>query len=291
VTITKIPTIMLEVNTDTDALKMPSGTTAQRGTGAAGKFRYNSETEEFEGFTDVWGSLGGAIDDVYFTLTPTLTSPSNNRITVGNYSSFLNPVFVTKVGSTVVEHVNTAGTIFMVSQPSVEGSQTVTVEVRELSKLQNIGNTITVGITSTAARYWRITGMTRGDFSSNFDEGGVSGWQLYPEFGQGGTKLGSASAITSTPHYYTDGKEQNLYAKETTGSLNWYSQTASTMADDWIMYDLGSDMLVFSMRISPYNATLWQSNYTIQSSLDNVTWTTVHTQTPTDGTSQLFDLT
>jgi hypothetical protein len=290
VTTTKVPTIMLEENTDTDSQQMPSGTTAQRPTGSAGDFRYNSETEEFEGFTTEWGSIGGGLDAAYFTPTPTLTSTVNNTITVGNYSSFLNPVFVTKVGSTVLEHIDASGSIIVAAQASVLGSQTVSVDIREIGRLRVPENTITVNI-STAARYWRITGMTRGDFSGSYDSGAVSGWQLYPQTGQGGTKLGSASAITSTPHYYTDGKEQALYAKETTGGLNWYSQTASAMTDDWIMYDLGSDMLVFSMRISPYNATTWQANYTIQSSLDNVTWTTVHTQTPTDGTSQLFDLT
>ena len=37
---------------------MPTGTTAQRPTGTAGKLRYNSTTGEFEGYTDAWGSIG-----------------------------------------------------------------------------------------------------------------------------------------------------------------------------------------------------------------------------------------
>jgi len=45
----------------TGSVKVPSGTTAQRdGSPANGMFRYNSTTEEFEGYSDgEWGSIGG----------------------------------------------------------------------------------------------------------------------------------------------------------------------------------------------------------------------------------------
>ena len=44
----------------TDSIKISSGTTAQRnGTPAAGMFRYNTTTSEFEGYTDEWGAIGG----------------------------------------------------------------------------------------------------------------------------------------------------------------------------------------------------------------------------------------
>jgi len=45
--------------TSTGAIKVPVGTTLERPSGAAGKFRYNSTTGEFEGYTDAWGSIGG----------------------------------------------------------------------------------------------------------------------------------------------------------------------------------------------------------------------------------------
>ena len=41
------------------AIRLPSGTTAQRTTGTAGDFRYNSTTGGFEGYTTTWGSLAG----------------------------------------------------------------------------------------------------------------------------------------------------------------------------------------------------------------------------------------
>ena len=46
--------------TGTGSLEVPTGTTAERpGSAAAGMFRYNSSTGEFEGYTNAWGSIGG----------------------------------------------------------------------------------------------------------------------------------------------------------------------------------------------------------------------------------------
>lgn len=44
----------------TGAVKLPSGTTAQRPTGTAGQIRYNSTIPRYEGYVnDAWGALGG----------------------------------------------------------------------------------------------------------------------------------------------------------------------------------------------------------------------------------------
>lgn len=44
----------------TGAVKLPSGTTAQRPEGTAGQIRYNSTIARYEGYVnDAWGSLGG----------------------------------------------------------------------------------------------------------------------------------------------------------------------------------------------------------------------------------------
>ena len=46
--------------TGTGSIELPTGSTAQRpGSPAAGMFRYNSTTAEFEGYTTTWGSIGG----------------------------------------------------------------------------------------------------------------------------------------------------------------------------------------------------------------------------------------
>jgi hypothetical protein len=53
------PDVTLDVGSATDAIHVPVGTTAQRPTGAAGYFRYNSTTGGFEGYTDSWGAIAG----------------------------------------------------------------------------------------------------------------------------------------------------------------------------------------------------------------------------------------
>ena len=54
------PDVSLDIGSATDAVHVPVGTTAQRpGSPAAGYFRYNSTTGEFEGYTTAWGSIGG----------------------------------------------------------------------------------------------------------------------------------------------------------------------------------------------------------------------------------------
>ena len=43
----------------TGAVRLPSGTTAQRGTSAAGDVRYNSDTGQIEGYTNAWFAMTG----------------------------------------------------------------------------------------------------------------------------------------------------------------------------------------------------------------------------------------
>jgi hypothetical protein len=48
----------------TNALKLPTGNTSQQPTGVAGMFRFNSETNQFEGYNGTsWGAIGGGGDD------------------------------------------------------------------------------------------------------------------------------------------------------------------------------------------------------------------------------------
>ena len=54
------PDVSFDAGANTDAVHLPTGTTAQRpGSPAAGYFRYNSELSQFEGYTDEWGQIGG----------------------------------------------------------------------------------------------------------------------------------------------------------------------------------------------------------------------------------------
>lgn len=62
----------------TGAASLPSGTTAQRGTGAAGKFRFNTEDGSFEGYNGIeWGEIGGG--GLQWLLTTTSITAEFNR--------------------------------------------------------------------------------------------------------------------------------------------------------------------------------------------------------------------
>ena len=73
----------------TDSVTVPKGTTAQRGTGVAGKFRYNTDDNKFEGYdgsnwADVGGGATGASGNPVFfeneqTVTGDYTITSNRN--------------------------------------------------------------------------------------------------------------------------------------------------------------------------------------------------------------------
>lgn len=76
------PEVSLDINA-TDAVQMPSGTTAQRPTGEAGMFRYNSEEGQFEGYTTEWGAIAGGGGD-----TGTVTIEKNVYTGDGSDTTF-----------------------------------------------------------------------------------------------------------------------------------------------------------------------------------------------------------
>lgn len=89
------PTISLADNPvvpGTGSIHVPSGTTAQRtGTPSNGMFRYNSSTNEFEGYADgAWGAIGGggasAINDLSDV---TITGASKGDMVVYNGSAWV----------------------------------------------------------------------------------------------------------------------------------------------------------------------------------------------------------
>ena len=62
----------------TQALRIPTGTTADRPTGTAGQIRYNTTNSQFEGFGTAWGGFGGASgaggDAVFYENDQTVTT-------------------------------------------------------------------------------------------------------------------------------------------------------------------------------------------------------------------------
>lgn len=79
----------------TDSVTVPKGSTAQRGSGVSGKFRYNTDDNVFEGYSNgAWGSIGGGAtgggsDAVFLendqTVTTDYTITANkNAVSAGN---------------------------------------------------------------------------------------------------------------------------------------------------------------------------------------------------------------
>ena len=96
---TTTPAVTLDLTSNTDAVAMPSGTTAQRPTGVNGQIRYNSSDNAFEGYANgSWGEIGGGggatgggSDQVFYengqTVTTSYTLTTNtNAMTVGTIS-------------------------------------------------------------------------------------------------------------------------------------------------------------------------------------------------------------
>lgn len=265
------------------AMKLPVGATAQRPTGEAGDLRYNSTTGEFEGYTTEWGSIGGGIGDEYISATPTLSSSVNNQIVIGNYSSYVSPVFITKIGSTVIPHTNNAGTLTLEPPASLGGTQTASVEASDLGKLYSASATVSVGLISLTARYWRLTNQVQAGGSPPI----YKAWQLYPSLNGGGAKRGSQNAITAS-YNYSSYNVQGLYYGSS--SINWYLHNfPNTLASHWVQYDLGSAQEVLSMKWANYSTTTtyYASSFTIQNSNDGTNWDDIKQITQTSGGNTL----
>ena len=78
----------------TDSVTVPKGTTAQRGTGVDGKFRFNTTLNTFEGYSNsAWGAVGGGAtgggsDQVFMENDQTVTtnytiSTNKNAVSAG----------------------------------------------------------------------------------------------------------------------------------------------------------------------------------------------------------------
>jgi hypothetical protein len=93
---TASPAVTLAVSA-TDAILLPSGTTAERPTGAAGYMRYNSTTGAFEGYTTAWGSIGGGAtgaggDQVFYQNGQTVNT--SYSITAGTNAGSFGPISI-----------------------------------------------------------------------------------------------------------------------------------------------------------------------------------------------------
>jgi len=78
----------------TGAITQPVGTEVQRPSGVAGMFRYNSDSGEFEGFTDAWGSIGGGASAGGAVYENTQTIAANYTMTSGTNGHSVGPITI-----------------------------------------------------------------------------------------------------------------------------------------------------------------------------------------------------
>ena len=142
------PTVSLDISA-TDAVQMPSGTTAQRPTGVNGMFRYNNTDNQFEGYADgEWGAIagGGSVEvekniytgdgsDVTFDTTSTIVSENNIQVYLDgvyqskdNYTTSGNTVTFSTAPSNGVSieliHILSANATIIIDTLSGDGSTT-----------------------------------------------------------------------------------------------------------------------------------------------------------------------
>jgi hypothetical protein len=119
------PDVSLDIGSFTDAIHVPVGTTAQRPTGVAGYFRYNSTTGGFEGYTDEWGAIAGSGGGNTAPSLNTMTGDgSDTTLTLSTTPVNENATFVTIDG--VIQHKDTyavSGTTLTFSTAPPNGSK------------------------------------------------------------------------------------------------------------------------------------------------------------------------
>lgn len=84
------PGVSLDINA-TDAVQMPSGTTAQRPTGVNGMFRYNSDDNQFEGYADnAWGAIAGSGGGGTVTVEKNVYTGNNSTVAFNTTTAIVN---------------------------------------------------------------------------------------------------------------------------------------------------------------------------------------------------------
>lgn len=141
---------------ETTAVKMSAGTTAQRPSGVAGQFRYNTTEGKFEGYSTEWGEIGGGAADLKLnsftgngsTTAYTLSSsPAEDNTLV-----YIDGVYQNKTSYAIVDNVLT----FSAAPPSTSAIEITAATIApvtastEFKLSQFTGNGSTVAFTLSA---------------------------------------------------------------------------------------------------------------------------------------------
>lgn len=136
------------------------------------------------------------------------------------------------------------------------------------------------------ARYWRVRALTV-QSGSNF---ALSEIELRATSG-GADLTGSGTAISGGNFNVGTNPPSNCYDNNT---ATWWAGPTNGVTDSWVGYDFGSDVEVLEAVLTARNDTAFgqaPTNFAIECSADNVTWTNVKgyvTSGWTTGSSQTF---
>ena len=141
---------------ETTAVKMSAGTTAQRPTGVAGHFRYNTTEGKFEGYSTEWGEIGGGAADLKlnsFTGNGSTTAYTLSSSPVeDNTLVYIDGVYQNKTGYAIVDNVLT----FSAAPPNTSAIEITAATIApvtastEFKLSQFTGNGSTVAFTLSA---------------------------------------------------------------------------------------------------------------------------------------------
>jgi hypothetical protein len=158
------------------ALQLPSGNIASRPIAAAGYVRYNTETQQFEGYGpgNAWGSLGGVVDIAQTTKVLASASPSTTDgnlyfYTVNNERMRINSVGNVGIGTTAPGALlDVAGTLLAVNIKSTNVTSTNAL-------ITNVSSTNSI-ITNVSAGTVNVTNqsVTNQTIGSSFVTGNVT---------------------------------------------------------------------------------------------------------------------
>lgn len=222
--------------------------------------------------------------------TPTVTSSNDREITVTNHSLYpATPTYVVKIGSTVVTHTDSNGTLTLdVNGTAFTGTQTCTVTANHTGANESLGADVSVVVGGALYRYIRLTGFTRG-----VRDPYLARFEIYSDLN--GSDSNNSSKIAGTYHdassyQYSSGYRFNL-SSNTSITSGWYllGLATSLIPSAWGRIDqqTNSPAVVRSVLIGWYNGSnYYSSTATIDGSNDGTNWTTLKTVTGMTSQSQ-----
>ena len=218
--------------------------------------------------------------------TPTVTSSNDREITVTNHGDYPStPTYVVKIGSTVVTHTDSNGTLTLDFNGTLfVGTETCTVTANYTGVNESLGADVAVDVGGALYRYIRLTGFTRVGTNPY-----LTRFAIYDELN--GSDSNNSSQITATldaasytgysgyPYYYAGGNSQNQ---------GWWllGLSVSLIPSAWIRIDQNTDSPVVVRSVLIGMRNYWSSTATIQGSNDGTNWTTIKTVTGMTANSQ-----